>query len=88
MLGAAIGRHWLWPARERALALSPRWLAYRCRDIARNIPFLFSTGYDRGRLRDGYRSFAMLQKPFHSKELAKVLMALFAPAEPLPSIAA
>jgi DNA-binding response OmpR family regulator len=56
--------------------------------IARNIPFLFSTGYDRGRLRDGYRSFAMLQKPFHAKELAKALMVLFALAEPIPSIAA
>ncbi len=56
--------------------------------IARGIPFMFSTGYDKDRLRDGYKSFAMLQKPFHPTELANVLMTLFPPAEPLPSLAA
>ncbi len=55
--------------------------------VARGIPFLFSTGYDRDRLRDGYRSFAMLQKPFHPSELAKVLMGFFAGARLLPSAA-
>jgi DNA-binding response OmpR family regulator len=55
--------------------------------VARGIPFLFSTGYDRDRLRDGYRSFAMLQKPFHPSELAKVLTGLFARTHPLPSAA-
>lgn len=53
--------------------------------VARGIPFLFSTGYDRDRLRDGYRSFAMLQKPFHPSELAKVLSGLFAGARLRPS---
>lgn len=53
--------------------------------VARGIPFLFSTGYDRNRLRDGYRSFAMLQKPFHPSELAKVLSGLFAGTRLLPS---
>jgi len=53
--------------------------------VARGIPFLFSTGYDRDRLRDGYRSFAMLQKPFHPSELAEVLSGLFAGARLLPS---
>lgn len=55
--------------------------------VARGIPFLFSTGYDRDRLRDGYRSFAMLQKPFHPSELANVLTGLFARTHPLPSAA-
>lgn len=55
--------------------------------VARGIPFLFSTGYDRDRLRDGYRSFAMLQKPFHPSELAKVLTGLFVRTRLLPSAA-
>jgi len=55
--------------------------------VARSIPFLFSTGYDRDRLRDGYRAFAMLQKPFHPSELAKVLTGLFAETRLLPSVA-
>lgn len=55
--------------------------------VARGIPFLFSTGYDRDRLRDGYRSFAMLQKPFHRSELAKVLTGLLAETRLLPSAA-
>ena len=52
--------------------------------VARSIPFLFSTGYDRDRLRDGYRAFAMLQKPFHPSELAKVLSGLFQAGAPTP----
>jgi CheY-like chemotaxis protein len=55
--------------------------------VARGIPFLFSTGYDRARLRDGYRSFAMLQKPFHPSELAKVLTGLFVGTRCVPSAA-
>ena len=56
--------------------------------IARGIPFLFSTGYDKGRLRDSYQSLPMLQKPFHLLELAKVLTTFFPAAKPLPEIAA
>ena len=55
--------------------------------IARGIPFLFSTGYDRGRLHDIYRSFPMLQKPFHCKEFETALVSLFVVIEPLPGIA-
>lgn len=55
--------------------------------VARGIPFLFSTGYDRDRLRDGYRSFAMLQKPFYPSELAKVLTGLLVETRRLPSAA-
>ncbi len=55
---------------------------------ARGIPFLFSTGYDRSRIRDGYGSLPMLQKPFHERELARVLTAFFPATRPLPEIAA
>jgi DNA-binding response OmpR family regulator len=53
--------------------------------VVRGVPFLFSTGYDRDRLRDGYRSFAMLQKPFHPSELARVLIGLFQGSAPCPA---
>ena len=32
---------------------------------ARGVPFAFSTGYDNDTLLDDYRSFPVLQKPFH-----------------------
>lgn len=54
--------------------------------IARGVPFLFSTGYDRDRLRDGYRSFAMLQKPFHPSELARVPIGLFQDSAPCSAL--
>ena len=41
---------------------------------ARSIPFLFSTGYDRSRLREGYQALPMLQKPYHHLELEKALI--------------
>lgn len=46
---------------------------------ARSVPFLFSTGYDRGRLREGYRDLPMLQKPYHAAELEHVLTLMFMP---------
>nr|WP_269816504.1 response regulator [Caulobacter hibisci] len=46
---------------------------------ARSIPFMFSTGYDRSRIREGYRDAPMLQKPYHSTELEGALTLLFAP---------
>src|SRR5688500_4432611 len=54
-------------------------LSYPVADVllARGIPFLFSTGYDRDRLKDGYRALPMLQKPFHPRELGKALTSLF-----------
>jgi len=55
---------------------------------ARSIPFMFSTGYDRDRLRADYQTFPMLQKPFHPRELARSMEALFPAAEPAPDIAA
>ena len=56
--------------------------------IARRIPFLFSTGYDRSRVWPGYQSLPMLQKPFHLRELTKVLATFFPATEPLPKVAA
>lgn len=44
--------------------------------IARDIPFLFSTGYDRDTVREGYRSRPTLQKPFDGSELGRALTAL------------
>ena len=54
--------------------------------VARGVPLLFSTDYDRDRLRDGYRSFAMLQKPFHPSEPARVLIGLFQGSAPCPAL--
>lgn len=46
---------------------------------ARSIPFLFSTGYDRSRLREGYDALPMLQKPYHYSELERILTEILAP---------
>ena len=43
------------------------------------VPFLFSTGYDRSRLREDYRHLPMLQKPYHYAELEKLLSLMFTP---------
>jgi CheY-like chemotaxis protein len=49
--------------------------------VSRGVPFLFSTGYDRNRLLDGYRIFPVLQKPFHRSELGDTLAKLLTPRE-------
>lgn len=50
---------------------------------ARNVPFLFSTGYGRQSIADRYRDRPVLQKPFHCEELLEALTALTAgPALP------
>ena len=49
---------------------------------ARGVPFVFVTGYDKGRILDGYRVFPVLQKPFHRSELSDILAKLLAPKEP------
>ena len=48
---------------------------------ARGVPFVFVTGYDKGRILDGYRVFPVLQKPFHRSELSDILAKLLAPKE-------
>ena len=50
--------------------------------IARGVPFVFSTGYDKDRLLDGYRTFPVLQKPYHESELSDALAKLLTPKEP------
>src|ERR1700691_4611087 len=49
---------------------------------ARGVPFVFSTGYDKDTLLDGYRTFSVLQKPFHRSELSNTLAKLLTPKEP------
>jgi len=49
---------------------------------ARSVPFVFSTGYDKDTLLDGYRIFPVLQKPFHRSQLSVVLAKLLTPKEP------
>ena len=48
----------------------------------RGVPFVFSTGYDKDTLLDGYRIFPVLQKPFHRSELSDTLAKLLTPKEP------
>ena len=48
---------------------------------ARGVPFVFSTGYDKDRLLDGYRTFPALQKPFHRSDLGDTLAKLLASKE-------
>ena len=42
----------------------------------RGVPFVFSTGYDKARLLDSYRSFQVLQKPYQQAELCDALAKL------------
>jgi CheY-like chemotaxis protein len=50
--------------------------------VARGVPFVFSTGYDKDTLLDGYRTFPVLQKPFHREELSETFAALFMTKKP------
>jgi CheY-like chemotaxis protein len=50
--------------------------------VARGVPFVFSTGYDKDRLLDGYRTFPVLQKPYHQSELRDALARLLTPKKP------
>jgi len=49
---------------------------------ARDVPFVFVTGYDKERMLDGYRTFPALQKPFHRAELTVTLAKLLASKKP------
>ena len=49
---------------------------------ARGVPFVFSTSYDKDRMLDGYKTFPVLQKPFHQSELSDILAQLLTPKEP------
>jgi CheY-like chemotaxis protein len=50
--------------------------------VARGVPFVFSTGYGKGRLLADYQTFPVLQKPFHESELFDALAKLLALREP------
>jgi CheY-like chemotaxis protein len=49
--------------------------------VARGVPFVFSTGYDKDRLLEGYRTIPTLQKPFHRSDLGDTLAKLLASKE-------
>lgn len=49
--------------------------------LARGTPFVFSTGYNKDTLREGYRDIALLQKPYPISELTAALAKLL-PARP------
>jgi CheY-like chemotaxis protein len=50
--------------------------------VARGVPFVLSTGYDRDTLRDHFRTFPVLQKPIQRFELSDTLAKLLTPKEP------
>ena len=49
---------------------------------ARDVPFVFSTGYSGDDLRDGYRDRPVLKKPFLDKELVEILTLLLRKFQP------
>ena len=49
--------------------------------LARDVPFVFSTGYASNRLQEGYRTYPALQKPYQMTELSDALAGLMAPAD-------
>jgi CheY-like chemotaxis protein len=40
---------------------------------ARNIPFVFATGYGNGAVREAWRDRPTLEKPFHQRQIRRVL---------------
>lgn len=44
---------------------------------ARNVPFLFSTGYERSSLAGRFSSCPAIQKPFSTEELGRAIEGLF-----------
>ena len=46
--------------------------------LARNVPFVFSTGYASSRLQEGYRMLPALQKPYHMTELRDAIVEVLA----------
>lgn len=53
--------------------------SYRVADAlaARGVPFVFSTGYSRESLADGYRDRPVLGKPYRDVDLVQVVTGLF-----------
>jgi DNA-binding NtrC family response regulator len=52
--------------------------------MARGLPFIFATGYDKGRLLPDYRACVVLQKPYQAADLRGALLAVV-PREGLDS---
>jgi CheY-like chemotaxis protein len=50
--------------------------------VARGVPFVFSTGYDKDTLPGGYRTFPVLRKPFQQAEFSETLATLFTAKKP------
>ncbi|MGD9868157.1 MAG: response regulator [Hyphomicrobiales bacterium] len=48
--------------------------------IRRELPFVFATGYGLSSLREAYRKWPTLEKPFRAEQLHDVLTRLFASA--------
>jgi CheY-like chemotaxis protein len=48
---------------------------------ARGVPFVFSTGYQRDRLLNGYKTCPMIQKPYGPSKLGDALIQLLAHQE-------
>ena len=46
---------------------------------ARNVPFMFSTGYSGQSMKDGYRDEPVLGKPYRAAELVEILTRLIRP---------
>lgn len=51
--------------------------------VARHIPFAFGTGYNKDSLREAYRNFPMLQKPYGEAQLREVLLKLLPSEKPV-----
>ena len=45
--------------------------------VRRNVPFIFSTGYGGGGIKDPHRARPVIQKPFGQQELKRTLLSLF-----------
>jgi CheY-like chemotaxis protein len=56
--------------------------------VARDVPFIFSTGYDKDRLLERYRAFPVLQKPYHQSELTDALAKLLTAKAPSGALVA
>jgi CheY-like chemotaxis protein len=49
---------------------------------ARGVPFVFSTGYHKDGIPNGYRDFPVLQKPYDRSKLRDTLAKLLTPEDP------
>ncbi len=51
--------------------------------VARGIPFVFSTGFNKDNMPEAYQNVPMLQKPYRETELGDALVKLLTPEEPV-----